>query len=218
VTRSVRYRAGGQGRGRPALGRLLGGLVLLAAGCGGGGGGGAASVPSFSPADVGAAALAEYDTNKDGALDAKELEKCPALREAFKQGLDKNKDGRVTADEIADRMRIFQEEGWMGSVFVEVSLDGKPLAGATVTLTPEKFLGPSFQPVTKTTEPTGTTMLPLVPYGYYRVEVSKKGADGKEIIPARYNAQTTLGHEVAPARALNLRGYEDKLVLRLTSR
>jgi hypothetical protein len=217
VTRSVRYRTGVQGRGRPALGRLLGGLVLLAAGCGGGGGAGS-GIPQFSPADVGAAALAEYDANKDGALDAKELEKSPALREASKRGLDKDKDGRVTADEIADRMRIFKEEGMIGSVFVQVTLDGNPLAGAAITLTPEKFLGSAFQPTTKTTEPTGTTIFPAAPFGFYRVEVSKKGAGGNETIPARYNTQTTLGREVAPARAQDRRGDEDTLVLRLTSR
>jgi hypothetical protein len=196
---------------------MLGGLVLLGAGCRNG------SVPpgapAFSPAGAAAAALAEYDSNKDGALDAKELEQCPGLQEAFKRGLDKNKDGRVTADEITDRLFIFQQEGMIGSVFVQASLDGKPLGDATITLTPEKFMGPSFQPVTKNTEPTGTTMLPVVYYGYYRVEVSKKGAGGKETIPARYNTQTTLGREVAPARAQNRRGSgDDPLVLRLTSR
>src|SRR5438128_692606 len=67
VTRSDRCRAGGQGPGRRALGRLLGGLVLLAAGCRGGGA--PAGAPSFSPVDAAKAALAEFDANKDGALD-----------------------------------------------------------------------------------------------------------------------------------------------------
>jgi EF hand len=230
VTRSVRYGAGGQGRvtrlrvARPALGRLLGGLVLLAAGCRGGGV--PAGAPTFSPADAAAAALAEYDANKDGALDAKELEQCPPLREALKRGLDKDKDGRVTADEIADRLRIYQEEGMMSTCVVRVLLDGNPLPDATVTLTPEKFLGPSYKPATGTTGPEGFAPLKsegaqggFVFYGFYRVAVTKQGAGGKEIIPARYNTQTTIGKEFAPARAQNRRGDDDEtLVLRLTSR
>jgi EF hand len=223
VTRTVRYRAGGQGRVRPALVRLLSGLVLLAAGCRGGGPPG---VPSFSPADAAAAALAEFDANKDGALDAKELEQCPPLREAFKRGLDKDKDGRVTAGEIMERLRIYQEEGMMSVCSIQVLLDGNPLAGATVTMTPEKFLGPTFKPATGTTGPEGFAPLKVegpqpgfVPYGFYRVAVSKQGAGGKEIIPARYNTQTTIGKEFAPARAQSRRGDADEtLVLRLTSK
>jgi hypothetical protein len=221
VTLSVRHRAGGQGRVRPALGRLLGGLVILAAGCARGG---PMARPQFSPEDATAAAMAEYDANKDGALDAKEVEKCPALREGMKQGLDKNKDGRVTPDELTQRLQMFLEDE-IGSVFVQAYLDGAPLEGATVTLTPEKFMGPSFKPATGTTQSTGTTMLQIdgqaaVPYGYYRIEVSKKDVGGKEMIPARYNTQTTLGHEVASSRALNRRGggVEDNQVLPLSSK
>jgi hypothetical protein len=198
--------------------------MLLSAGCRGGSG--PAGAPSFSPAAAAAAALAEYDANKDGALDAKELEQCPALHEAFRRGLDKNKDGRVTADEIVDRLRIYREEGMMSTCVVQVVLDGNPLAGATVTLAPERFMGPSFKPATGTTGPEGFAPLTaegpqqgFVPYGFYRIEVSKKGAGGREIIGARYNTQTTLGKEHAPARAQDRRGnVEDAVVLRLTSK
>src|SRR5262249_6800313 len=68
---------------------FLGGLVLLAAGCSGGGSG----APQVSPREAARAALAEYDANQDGALDAQELERCPALRSA-RNRIDKNNDGR----------------------------------------------------------------------------------------------------------------------------
>src|SRR6266446_6137859 len=51
------------------------------------------TAPSVSADEVGRNALAEYDTNKDGFLDVKELDRCPALRGALK-ALDKNKDGK----------------------------------------------------------------------------------------------------------------------------
>jgi hypothetical protein len=197
---------------------FLGGLVLLAAGCSGGTPAGDVGI---SPREAANQALAEYDANKDGALDAKELEACPGLRSALKR-IDKNNDGRLTADEIADRLAFFQREGGQSDVGVEVALDGKPLSGATVTLVPEKFLGPSFQPVSAVTDEVGTGTLQAkdpgeaIPMGFYRVEVSKKNAKGQEIIPARYNTKTVLGQEIAPD--VEGRGSTLTVRLRLTSR
>jgi hypothetical protein len=197
---------------------LLGGLLLLAAGCSRGGPGG----PQVSPREAARAALAEYDTNQDGALDAKELERCPALLSALKR-VDKNNDGRLTADEIADRLTSFRQQGALAGISVEVTLDGKPLAGATVTLAPEKFMGPSFKPVSAVTDDLGAGTLQgegsgedTVPLGYYRALVSKKNAQGQEMIPARYNTNTVLGQEIAPDA--EGRGSLTTVRLALTSR
>src|SRR5262249_27904405 len=138
-------------RPRAPLPFFLGGLVLLAAGCTGGG----PAAPQVSPRDAANQALAEYDANKDGALDAKELEACPGLQSGLKR-IDKDNDGRLTADEIADRLTLFQQQGMLADVAVEVTLDGRPLAGATVTLVPEKFMGPSVKPATSVTDEMGT--------------------------------------------------------------
>jgi hypothetical protein len=238
VTRSARAEARARAQAEATLKRrerfalkVLGGLavllcgsMLLAVGCRGGSG--SIAVPSFSPATIAAAALAEFDANKDGALDAKELEHCPSLQDAVKLGLDKDKDGRVTADELEHRLRIYQQEGLMSICGAQVTLDGSPLTGATVTLTPEKFMGPSHKPATGTTGSDGFVTLKaedpgqgFVAYGFYRIEVSKKGAGGKEMIPAKYNTQTTLGKEFAPARAQDRRGsYDEPLQLKLSSK
>jgi hypothetical protein len=178
---------------------ILGGLLLLAAGCARGG----PAHTWISPREAADRALAEYDTNNDGALDAKELEACPGLRSALKR-IDKNNDGRLTADEIADRLAFFEREGAMVGVGVEVTFDGNPLSGATVTLVPEKFLGPYFKPCAAVTDRIGTGALEdensgdLIPLGFYRVEVSKKNSKGQETIPTRYNTKTVLGQEIAP--------------------
>jgi len=93
---------------------------------------------------MGAAALAEYDANGDGVLDAKELEKCPPLKLALKR-FDANGDGKISADEIAARVRSWMNSGTtIVTGGTHVMLDGKVLAGATVTFEPEKFLGPAF--------------------------------------------------------------------------
>jgi hypothetical protein len=186
----------------PARFLILGVLLFLTAGCGSRGSG---SVPRFSPGEASQAALAEYDANKDGFLDAKELERCPALKRALK-AFDKNGDGRLSADEIAERLARYQQSkvGLM-PVTCQVSLDGRALEGATVTFEPEKFLGPSFKPASGVSDKDGSVELkveggqgPGVPCGLYRVVVSKKNASGRESVPDRYNAKTTLGEEVAP--------------------
>jgi hypothetical protein len=197
---------------------FLSSLALLAAGCARGGPEG----PQVSPRAAARAALAEYDTNKDGALDAQELQRCSALLGALKR-IDKNNDGRLTADEIADRLTFLQREGTLMGISVEVTLDGRPLPGATVTLVPEKFMGPAFKPVSAVTDDIGAGQLKgegagedAVPLGYYRILVSKKNAQGQETIPARYNTNTILGQEIAPDAAG--RGVFNTVRLTLTSR
>ena len=179
---------------------LLAGLVLWAAGCSGGSG-----TDRVKPHDAGAQALADYDTNKDGFLDAKELEACPALLSALKK-IDKNNDGKLSPDEIAERLAYFQQSGMQLNVVADIYLDGRPLGGATVTLVPEKFMGPTTKPATATTDDGGTGVFriegsgdPVAP-GYYRVKVSKN-VGGRETVPAKYNEQTTLGQEIVPEGA-----------------
>jgi hypothetical protein len=175
-------------------------------------------VPSFSPEDVARKALAEYDTNGDGFLDARELERCPALRSALKE-LDKNKDGRISADEIAERLTAFQATniGMIG-LPARVMLNGTALEGATVTLKPEKFMGEAFKLASGVSDARGSVQLHVegesaagIQWGYFRIEVSKKDATGKELLPPKFNTSTTLGQEIAPDR-------RSPLVLRLSTK
>jgi EF hand len=204
----------------PVPGRALALCAALAAGCSGGPKGPPA--PKIVPEEAARQALADYDANKDGALDAKELEASPALKGAV-AAIDQNGDGRLTADEIAARLTRFQKAGMMTPLSCEVSLDGEPLAGARVTLVPEKFLGPEVQPAAGTTNAAGSAELTveglppgMVHLGYFRVEVSRKGDGGRELIPPRYNAKTVLGCEVAPEG--ESRGAGGVLTLQLKSR
>jgi hypothetical protein len=191
--------------------------VVLAAGCADG----RVAVPAVSPDEAGRQALAEYDRNNDGFLDAQELEKCPALKSSLSI-LDRDRDGRLSGQEIADRVAGYQEaKVGLVSVSCPVLLDGQPLEGATVTLTPETFLGSGFKPASGVSDARGTVRLrtegeevPGVQCGFFRITVSKTDAGGRELIPARYNRQTTLGQEVAPDTV----GHSGPLLLRLSSR
>jgi hypothetical protein len=194
---------------------LLAWIVCLLGGCARGNA--RVAAPALAPEAAGQAALEEYDTNGDGFLDGPELESCPALLAALK-AIDKDGDGRLSAREIADRVAFYKESrvGLM-TIACHVTLDGRPLVGATVKLIPEKFLGPEVKPADGLSDEKGRVQLqidgedlPGVHCGLYRVEVSKTNVKKQETLPARYNTQSVLGVEVAP-------GMRNGITLTLTS-
>jgi hypothetical protein len=170
--------------------------------------------PSYSPDESAKQALAEYDTNHDGYLDAKEVERCPALKYRF-ETMDVNGDHRLSAQEIAGWIQVYADsEIALKSILCSVQLDGRPLQGATVSYVPEKFMGSSIKPAAGVSDERGGVHLTLpgekipgVQPGFYRVQISKKNANGQEMIPARYNQDTTLGAEIYPRK---LRAPEDE--------
>jgi hypothetical protein len=179
-------------------------LALLLAGCSGGQPA-AVEPPAFSPEDAAGQAMTQYDTNKDGFLDDEELKRCPALRGAVSK-IDKNGDGKLTKEEIVQRLASIQatKAGLVGFP-CQVLMNDSPFAGAKVTFVPEKFMGPNFKPASGVSDAEGNVQLTVeglnaagVQPGYYRIEVSKVNDAGKETLPARYNTATTLGQEVAP--------------------
>jgi hypothetical protein len=160
--------------------------------------------PKLDPAAASQQAMGQYDANKDSKIDAGELKKSPPLCEAL-ETMDTDKDGALTATEIAERIKH-----WWGSgdrimvATTEITLDGQPLEGATVTYEPEAFLGPAYQPASAVTDAGGVASIlgsdpeyPGLYLGLYRVRVSKQ-VGGKEILPSRYNAETELAKEIAP--------------------
>jgi hypothetical protein len=161
--------------------------------------------PSISAGAAGSEAVAQYDTNKDGAIAGNELDRCPALKNSL-QAVDKNGDRRLTADEITNRISFWQQSGTgLMTISCTVMLDNAPATGAQVTLIPEPFLGSAIKRASGVTDSTGSvdlrvedSDLPGVALGFYRIEVSRKNAKGQETIPPRYNTKSELGQEVAP--------------------
>lgn len=164
----------------------------------------AAGISSGSASE---AAIAEYDADGDGAIADVELDKVPALKYSMRL-LDADGDKKITADEIAARLDRWAEDR---VAFLEtdcmVTLGGRPLADATVTLVPEKFLGEAVHPATGTTDRGGSVLLSVaaeflpnaaikgVQCGFYKVTVTHP----TKKIPAKYNAASTtpLGCEVS---------------------
>jgi len=160
-------------------------------------------LPSYAPAATAQRAFAEYDKNKDGALDADELAGCPALKSFAKNEL---KGAKLDVDALQARLIRFQDANvGILAVGLKVLRHGSPLVGARVTFVPENFHGGAIKPATGITDDHGSAQLKQegaefsgVAPGFYRIQVSLKDAAGQETLPARFNSQTVLGEEVSP--------------------
>lgn len=150
------------------------------------------------------AALIEYDTNHDGKIAGKELDKCPGVKAAIDQ-IDPSGKREATVETIKARIWAWQTSK-LGKMFVHCRLlhNGLPLSNAEVKFVPEKFLGPNVVIATGTSDKNGVAVMSLpklaatkespgVPPGFYRIEITKRDAN----IPARYNKDTILGLEIA---------------------
>ena len=133
------------GRRAHAQPGLLSGAISISllTGCGGGGQR-EFILHRIDAATAAAAALQQYDKNHDGKISGTELDACPALKSALGDMGDGTQDS-ITAEMIAERIKTWQQTsvGRM-AVSCKVTRNGRPLAGAQVTLVPEPFLGPGF--------------------------------------------------------------------------
>jgi hypothetical protein len=162
------------------------------------------ALPSYDPDGMARKAMADYDKNNDGKIDSDELASSPALKGALKQ-VDTDKDGSVSAEEIATRLRLFQSSAiGVRSIGGKVLRDGHGVGGVNVTLVPEPFMGDAIKPASGVSGPDGSVGFqtpgapaPGVNPGFFRIEASKKDAAGTETLPARFNSNTTLGVEVS---------------------
>jgi Ca2+-binding EF-hand superfamily protein len=169
--------------------------------------------PSINASAAGSEAMEMFDTNKDGKISGAEFDKVPSLKSNLKR-LDANGDGAVTADEITDRIKFWQDVLKTGrqSVHCIVKHNGQPLADAEVKFVPEKFLGDNIKTATGKTNASGMCRLsvplegkddvPGIPPGFYRVEITKPGQN----IPAKYNTATILGLDCANDNESMIRG------------
>ena len=163
------------------------------------------TVPTYTPERMAQDAMAEYDTNHDGYLDAKELERCPSLKSSL-ESMGKAREKRLSTEDITEHIRMYVDrQVALKEVGCHVLLDGRPLEGATVKYVPEKFMGSAIKPASGVSDSRGIVVLtaegeklPGVQPGFYRVQVAKKSASGQETIPARYNQDTILGIEISP--------------------
>ena len=170
----------------------LGGIGGLVAACGLVIGGGCnfkprrVEPPKIDPDGIAKGAMDQADANKDGQLDATELAKIPGIKSALSL-FDRNADGKVATDEIAARVRLWQESKTAIASFSCVVLKGgKPLEGATLKFIPEGFMGGAIEEASGKTDAGGNALISIPPeklpedqkdcfgvrFGIYRVEIS----------------------------------------------
>jgi hypothetical protein len=133
-------------------------------------------------ADLAAAIMNAVDANADGKLVADELASHPGLA-AGAERIDQDDDQVLTNDELLKRLEAFASGPAMIPMTVTVTQKGRPVAGASVSLKPEKFLGSGAQAFKGTTDGSGScepdgevSPLPGVPVGYYEVHINQQKA------------------------------------------
>jgi hypothetical protein len=148
------------------------------------------TLPDYDIPVISKKAIELNDKDGDGALSGEELDGVKSLKSGMSR-LDADKDGKLTADEVAKRLqRYIDFKIGLAPVDCTVTKGGRPLAGATITYEPEEFMGDSLPPGTGTTGAEGITAISIakdllptpnhsgVKPGFYRVKV--KLADGTE--------------------------------------
>lgn len=184
--------------------------VLMICGCGGGPS--RVPAPSLRPAAAAQEAFRLYDKDGDGFLDPTELDASPALKKAVNAKasatsasfpIDQDQDKKLSLQELTTRLEgmVTSRVGRM-TVACAVVRGNQPLPGVDVRFIPEPFMGSAIRPAQGKTDETGVARVAVegeegMTFGFYRVELSRKNAGGRELIPARYNAETELGQEVS---------------------
>jgi hypothetical protein len=170
-------------------------------------------------------AMELYDKNADGALAGDELNAVPGIKKHLDK-YDRDSDQRVTRDEISTRLSDWssQKIALMGRSYI-VTLDGRALEGASITLVPEPYLGENVKQATGDTGPGGLTRMshaeedlpksangrPLygVKGGTFKIQITHPSRK----IPAKYNTATELGDEIA----YDINTQDSPITLALTS-
>jgi hypothetical protein len=162
-------------------------------------------VPQIDAAQAAAAAVEQYDSDKDQNISQSESATFPALAGSFKL-YDTNRDGLISKAEIESRLTAMLGSGIgrMPCMVVVFAGDSdRRIEGAKVRVVPESFLEGAIQPGEGMTNHNGIAKpvtvdappgLPGIEFGMYRVEITHDS----QTIPARYNSKTELGFELSP--------------------
>lgn len=144
--------------------------------------------PTLDADAVATAVMAKVDVNRDGLVTQNEMQKLPALA-AARMDLDTDKNGALSKAELRHWLAFVRDSGVALSQLTGVVVHRqKPLANAAVMLVPEPVMGPGRATATAVTDAEGRfaatipgTRYPGVHCGFYRVEVSGIGNDGKSL-------------------------------------
>jgi hypothetical protein len=182
--------------------------LLVVAGCSGGPK--RFEAPQVDTNMAAAKAIELYDGDGDGALSDQELARAPGMLGKIAL-YDQNKNGSIEEREISAHLSRLLNHTGGAQLNALILYKGKPLSGATVEMEPEPYLGDGIQTARGVTDAAGSADLAIPPefapenlrrlkmvhYGTFKVRITHPTIS----IPAKYNAETTLGYETEPGRA-----------------
>jgi hypothetical protein len=162
-------------------------------------------LPSYDPSFAATKALELYDGNKDGKLAADELRECPALLVGIAR-VDRNNDRTITSDEIQARFEVLKTQSDIKTIDLSITSKRRPLGGATVTFTPEPFMGDNLQSYSGTTTEQGRceligSQVDLygLPVGYFKVHVVHEAQGIESIQGCEVADDSPAGNRIAIA-------------------
>ncbi|MEM8679454.1 MAG: EF-hand domain-containing protein, partial [Planctomycetota bacterium] len=159
-------------------------------------------------------AIELFDADSSGSIDKSELAASPGL-EAVLDKVDTDANGELSEDELQTKFQSMADSAsGVLPATITVVKNGRPLQGVRVVLDPEPFFGDVIVPAEGETDLYGMAALrsPAVrggmQLGIYRIRITKS-ENNKETIPAKYNAETTLGIEISSSSPAitSTRGY-----------
>lgn len=171
--------------------------LLLTAGCSGRPS--AVRMADINPTESAGRAIEFYDRDGDGRLSGEELRAVPGILK-HKQFYDLDSDGYVTREEIVQRL-----EQWLAaklafrSLSANVKLNGRPLSGVTVTLTPESYLGSGAKPASGVTNARGYASLTVATDDLPEA-IKRRGIQVAGVYPGTYKITLTHPSQKLPDR------------------
>lgn len=155
--------------------------------------------PSISPAGIAASLIKPADADGDGVLAGDELSQAPILASLLPQ-FDADGDGRLARTELESWLQAVRDSRVAVTSFTAIVRHrGRPVTGATLTIDPLPPFTEAIQAAEGQTDDRGRASpaipgaaYPGVNCGIYAVRIEGAGSDG-EPLPAKYNAETTLG-------------------------
>ncbi len=179
----------------------------LFAGCKGGNA--RVEAPEVDANEVAQRLIDEYDADGDGSISSsEEIKACPALAENF-SAYDQNSDSNLSLQELRDRLAsIYSDRVAFYPLYAQVTLNGRPLRGAQVMLSPEPAFGDAIHVADGDTDRNGFAVLTIaesdmppelqgvlkcVQTGLYRIHVKHDSKSLPEEVVAgdRFGAEVT---------------------------
>jgi hypothetical protein len=153
---------------------IMGASLAAILGCSGSA---VSQVRTGTPQEAAAKAFEIYDADSDGKLADDELQKCLSIASALDR-IDSNRDSAVDLAEMEARFAAHDELADLVGFDIRITSKQEPLVGATITYTPEPFMGEGKQNYVGTSTDGGNCYVvgqevefPGVPIGFYQVRI-----------------------------------------------